>query len=77
MLEHESQQSSAGGDAPSINEIRRLAEHVWEDRARAEMFLTSPHAMLGGKSPEEASASPDGARQVREILLRLEYSIPA
>ncbi|HYH81906.1 MAG TPA: HU family DNA-binding protein [Longimicrobium sp.] len=60
-----------------VAEIRRLAEHVWENRADAEQFLTSPHAMLDGKTPEQAAASPAGAERVRDILMRLEFGIPA
>jgi DNA-binding protein HU-beta len=63
--------------SPHVTEIRSLAEHVWENRADAEQFMTSPHAMLEGKTPEQAAASPAGAERVREILMRLEYGIPA
>jgi putative toxin-antitoxin system antitoxin component (TIGR02293 family) len=58
-------------------EIRRLAEDVWGNRADAEQFLTSPHAMLDGKTPEQAAASLAGAERVRDILMRLEFGIPA
>lgn len=57
--------------------IRKLALDVWENPAHAEQFLTSPHAMLDGQTPEQAAATPAGADRVREILMRLEYSIPA
>jgi DNA-binding protein HU-beta len=60
-----------------LKEIRSLAEHVWENKADAEQFLTSPHAMLDGHTPEEAASTRAGAERVREILMRLEYSIPA
>jgi putative toxin-antitoxin system antitoxin component (TIGR02293 family) len=53
-----------------------LAEHVWEDVALAHEFLTSEQPQLDGERPVDLARSDLGARQVEELLLRLEYSIP-
>jgi putative toxin-antitoxin system antitoxin component (TIGR02293 family) len=56
--------------------IMALAEFVWEDHAEAQVFMATPHSMLGGRTPTEAAATELGARQVEDILWKLEYSLP-
>lgn len=56
--------------------VAALAEWVWEDRALAHEFLTSPQPQLGGERPVELARSDLGAREVEELLMGLEYSLP-
>lgn len=56
--------------------IMALAEFVMEDHTEAQVFMAEPHAMLGERSPIEAAATELGARQVENILWKLEYSLP-
>jgi putative toxin-antitoxin system antitoxin component (TIGR02293 family) len=53
-----------------------LAEQVWEDRALAREFLTSPQPQLDGERPVDLSRSDLGTRQVEDLLLKLEYALP-
>jgi putative toxin-antitoxin system antitoxin component (TIGR02293 family) len=53
------------------------ASHVWDDSAEARHFLNTPHPELMGKSPFESAFSELGARQVEELLARIEHGLPA
>ena len=57
--------------------IRELAVRVWEDEKNAEEFLNTPHPMLDGKTPLKLARTPEGYRRVTELLLKLEYGLPA
>lgn len=57
--------------------IRELAIRVWEDEGNAEEFLTTPHPMLDGRTPLQLAKTPEGYRRVNELLLKLEYGLPA
>lgn len=54
--------------------VRSLA--VWEDEEAAAAFLTAPHPELGGDRPIDRTLSEIGARQVEEILVRLDLGLP-
>lgn len=54
-----------------------LSEEAWEDREAAREFLLSPQPQLGGDRPVDLALTELGAREVEELLLRLEYSLPA
>jgi len=56
--------------------ITALAESVWEDKALAHEFLTSPQPQLSGWRPVDLVRSDLDARGVEDLLLRLEYSLP-
>ncbi|MGH7719205.1 MAG: antitoxin Xre/MbcA/ParS toxin-binding domain-containing protein [Gemmatimonadaceae bacterium] len=56
--------------------VAALAEHVWEDEALAHEFLTSPQPQLGHERPVDLARSDLGAREVEELLLKLEYALP-
>jgi DNA-binding protein HU-beta len=66
-----------GRDPEQVREIRKLAEHVWENRADAEVFLANPHPLLGGMTPLDAARTRAGAARVKDLLMRLEYGLPA
>ncbi|HEX9636235.1 MAG TPA: antitoxin Xre/MbcA/ParS toxin-binding domain-containing protein [Acidobacteriota bacterium] len=57
--------------------ITALAEWVWEDAELANEFLTSAQPQLGGERPVDLARSDLGARQVEELLMKLEYALPA
>lgn len=59
-----------------IARIVALAEEVWEDRHEAHEFLTTSQPRLSGETPLELARSELGARQVEDLLLELEYSLP-
>jgi putative toxin-antitoxin system antitoxin component (TIGR02293 family) len=54
-----------------------MAEETWEDRESAREFLLSPQPQLGGDRPVVLALTELGAREVEELLARLEYSLPA
>ncbi|HEX5438823.1 MAG TPA: antitoxin Xre/MbcA/ParS toxin-binding domain-containing protein [Gemmatimonadaceae bacterium] len=56
--------------------IVALAEQVWESPALAREFLTSPQPQLEGKQPVELARSELGAREVEDLLLKIEYALP-
>ena len=56
--------------------VMALAEHVWESHADARTFMANPHPMLGDRTPIDATATELGARQVEDLLWKLEYSLP-
>ena len=57
--------------------VTAMAESVWEDKALAHEFLTSPQPQLGGARPVELVRSDLGSRQVEQLLNGLEYALPA
>lgn len=57
--------------------IIALAEYVWENADHARTFLLSEQLPLGGARPIDLARSERGAREVEEVLERLEYSLPA
>ena len=54
-----------------------LAEQVWENADLAREFLTSPQPQLDGERPIDLARSELGAREVEDLLLALEYALPA
>jgi putative toxin-antitoxin system antitoxin component (TIGR02293 family) len=54
-----------------------MAEDVWQDSEDARRFLKTPNPELGGMTPLEAAMTELGARQAEEVLIRLEYGLPA
>lgn len=56
--------------------VTALAEQVWEDRALAHEFLTSPQPQLDGERPVDLARTDLGAREVEDLLMALEYSLP-
>ena len=47
------------------------AEQVWDDVDDARAFLSTGHAMLGGKRPIEVALTELGARRVENLLWSL------
>jgi putative toxin-antitoxin system antitoxin component (TIGR02293 family) len=53
------------------------AEHVWDDVGDARTFLSTGHAMLGGKRPIEVALTELGARRVENLLWSMFYGVAA
>ncbi len=56
--------------------IVAAAEHAWGDDEKARRFLATPHPALDGKSPVGAAMTEKGARQVEELLAKIEHGLP-
>lgn len=54
-----------------------MAQSVWGEEAEARRWLHAIHPELDSRSPLEMALSELGARQVEELLARLEYGLPA
>ena len=63
--------------AERLARVFATAAYVWDSEEDARVFLTTPHAMLQGRSPLEVSLTELGARRVEELLWRLFYGIAA
>lgn len=61
-----------------VRVVRVLARalDVWEDNEMAAEFLTRPHDELEGSTPIARAQSEIGARQVEELLLKLDLGLP-
>ena len=53
------------------------AQHVWDSADDARVFLSGPHAMLGGKRPIEVALTELGARRVENLLWSLFHGVAA
>lgn len=63
--------------AERLARIFASAAYVWNSEEDARVFLSTPHAMLQGRSPLDVSMTELGARRVEELLWRLYYGIAA
>ncbi len=55
--------------------IMALAEDVFEDRDEALRWLKSPQYGLGGRLPFDMLQTDAGAREVEELLVRIDYGV--
>jgi putative toxin-antitoxin system antitoxin component (TIGR02293 family) len=60
-----------------IARVAALAEAAFGSHEDALEFLHTAHPELGGDRPLDAARIELGARQVEEILWRMEYGLPA
>jgi putative toxin-antitoxin system antitoxin component (TIGR02293 family) len=56
--------------------IAALAEEVWENEELAHEFLHSEQPQLDGARPIDLARSDLGAREVEDLLMKMEYSLP-
>ncbi len=56
--------------------VAALAEAAFGSKEDALGFLHTPHPELGGETPLDSSRAELGARQVEEILWRMEHGLP-
>jgi putative toxin-antitoxin system antitoxin component (TIGR02293 family) len=66
---------NAKGLSPEAQRVAALAESVFEDKGKAARWLGTPRHVFGGACPFDMLASEEGAKQVEEILHRIEYGI--
>jgi putative toxin-antitoxin system antitoxin component (TIGR02293 family) len=59
----------------SILSVTARAGQVFANRQKALRWLHSPNPALGGLSPLQSAETPDGWREVEDILGRIEYGI--
>lgn len=56
--------------------ILALARHVWHDNANdVAAFLSTPQALLGGRTPNECSVTERETAMVEVVLLRLAFGV--
>jgi putative toxin-antitoxin system antitoxin component (TIGR02293 family) len=61
--------------AVRVGRLVRLAEEVFEDRDAAADWFHRPLAVLGGKTPLELCGDEHGAREVEQVLGRIEHGV--
>jgi putative toxin-antitoxin system antitoxin component (TIGR02293 family) len=66
-----------GAKVERIARIAALAEDAFGSPEDARDFLHAPHPELGGDRPLDIAQTELGARQVEELLWRMEYGLPA
>jgi putative toxin-antitoxin system antitoxin component (TIGR02293 family) len=66
-----------GAKVERIARIAALAEDAFGSPDDARDFLHTPHPELGGDRPLDIAQTELGARQVEELLWRMEYGLPA
>jgi putative toxin-antitoxin system antitoxin component (TIGR02293 family) len=57
--------------------LTTLAAMVLESETEAAGWMLRPHPLFGGEKPAALARTELGARQVEDLLWRLEYSLPA
>jgi putative toxin-antitoxin system antitoxin component (TIGR02293 family) len=65
------------GRAERLARVFATAHHVWNSETDAQVFLSTPHAMLSGHSPLDVAMTELGARRVEDLLWKLYYGIAA
>lgn len=56
--------------------VMALAEDVWENNDLAHEFLRGAQPQLGGERPLDLVRTELGARQVEDLLMKLEFGLP-
>ena len=56
-------------------EMFEKAVHLFEDEAKARAWLGKPALALGGQTPLDFARSEQGAREVLDVIERLEYGV--
>ena len=64
-----------GEDAPSIAEVRALADRVFADRAKAETWLGRPNRSMSGQKPVDLLQDELGLAVVRDTLHQIDHGI--
>ena len=58
-----------------LERIAALADRVFGNPAKAHRWMRNPKRLLGDKTPVDFLASESGARQVEEMLYRIEHGM--
>jgi len=57
--------------------LMTLAEEVWEDLALAREFMNSVQPQLGNERPVDLARTELGGREVEDLLMKIEFALPA
>lgn len=57
--------------------LMALAEEVWEDVGLAREFMNGVQPQLGNERPVDLARTELGGREVEELLMKIEYALPA
>jgi putative toxin-antitoxin system antitoxin component (TIGR02293 family) len=57
--------------------LTALAEEVWESPSLAKEFLVTAQPQLDGERPVDLARTDLGAREVEQLLMRIEHALPA
>jgi hypothetical protein len=60
-----------------IRYVNAFGEHVFEDRRVYRSWLRDSNHTLGGKKPADLIKTAEGAQQVHDVLMQIEYGLPA
>ena len=66
-----------GARVERLARVIATAEHVWDSADDARAFLSTGHAMLGGRRPIEVALTELGARRVENLLWSLFHGVAA
>jgi putative toxin-antitoxin system antitoxin component (TIGR02293 family) len=66
-----------GAKVERLARVIATAEQVWDSGDDARAFLSTSHAMLGGKRPIEVALTELGARRVEHLLWSLFHGVAA
>lgn len=66
-----------GDKVERLARLMAMAEAVWEDREDARSFMNEEHPRFEGRTPIEMADTELGARRVEDLLMKLEYGLPA
>lgn len=58
------------------SQVFASALDVWDSQEDAEAFMRTPHFLLNGQTPFEASLTKDGAAEVESILRSIFWGLP-
>ena len=56
-------------------DLLRESREFFADEDAARRWFRSPMRSLGGRTPEEAAATAEGARAVRDIFVRVRHGV--
>ncbi|RZJ85440.1 MAG: DUF2384 domain-containing protein [Massilia sp.] len=59
-----------------LEDLLTLTRSIFQTTKDADSWLRSPHPMLGGATPLDAAATPEGAERVRALLIAIQHSFP-
>lgn len=74
---HKELDHNASGRLVSFARILELATGVFDDKLKAWSWLKRPQFGLGGKVPIDLMKSETGAREVENLLMRIEHGVLA
>jgi len=59
-----------------VARVLAAAEYVWDNRAQAQEWMSTPHRELSGQTPLDTARTELGARRVEALLDKLFFGLP-